>query len=454
MWHMTRYLLTSGLLLAGTALAQETGTIERDGLGFVERIDKTVPTAPGSTLYLTTHKGSVEVQSWDKDEVRVEVVKRADAFTESGARELLADAQVFIETAEKGVEVRVESKEDLDDLELEFHVSVPSVYNLDLNTSGGSIEIGDLEGQVLAHTAGGSIAVGQIKNGKVDVETAGGSIAVASVEGGDSRTHTAGGSITIGSVSGTVEAETAGGSIGITRAGGTIRAETSGGSIDVGEGSQGVHVETSGGSIKIGKAGGLVEAETAGGSITIGPTSGQVNAETAGGSITIGPAEGNVRVETAGGSIRISESKGTVDAETAGGGITVDGSGGPVRVSTSGGGIQIAKARGFIEAETAGGGIDAELALSDMAADGHCTLKTAGGNLTLYLPEALPATIDARLHIERKVGRDYRIYSDFPITTQGEGTKLITGKGAVNGGGNAIYLETTNGDIYIKKGAQ
>lgn len=417
MWRMTRYLFASGLLLAGTALAQERGTVERDGLGFVEHIDKTVLAKKGGTLYLTTPKGSIEVQSWDKDQVRVEVTKKADAFTESGARELLADAQVFIETAEKGVAVRVESKEDLDDLDLEFHLSVPHVYSLDLNTSGGSIAIGDLEGQVLAKTAGGSIEVGQIKNGKVDVETAGGSI-------------------TIGTVSGTVEAETAGGSIHITRAGETIRAETSGGGIEVGEGSQGVHAETSGGSIKIGKAGGLVEAETAGGSITVGPS------------------EGDVRVETAGGSIHISESKGTVDAETAGGGITVDGSGGPVRLSTSGGGIQIAKARGFIEAETAGAGIDAELALTDMAADGHCTLTTAAGNLTLYLPAALPATIDAQLRIERKVGRDYRIYSDFPITIQGEGTKLITGRGEVNGGGNLMKLYTTNGDIYIKKGAK
>jgi hypothetical protein len=132
----------------------------------------------------------------------------------------------------------------------------------------------------------------------------------------------------------------------------------------------------------------------------------------------------------------------------------VDGSGGPVRANTVGGGITISRARGFIEAQTAGGSIEAELALADMKADGHCTLQTAGGNLTLYLPAELPATIDAQLRIERKVGRDYRIYSDFPVAIQGEGTRLITGKGEVNGGGNLMKLYTTNGDIYIKKGAK
>jgi len=449
------YLLTGGLLLAGTALAQERGTIERDGLDFVERIDKTVPAQARGTLRLITPKGSVSVQTWDKDEVRVEVAVEADAFTESSAREMLAEAQVFVESAAGGVEVRVESEDDLDDLELEFHFSVPQVYNLDLNTSGGSIEIGDgLEGWTLARTAGGSINVGHVQ-GRVDVETAGGSISIAGISGTadpNCRAHTAGGSITIGEVSGTVEAETAGGSIGIKLAGGTIRAETAGGSINVGEGKQEVHAETSGGSIQIGKAGGKIEAETAGGSIAIDAAGGMVSAETAGGSISVGPSGGNVEVETAGGSIRIGQSQGSVDAETAGGGITVEGSGGPVRVNTSGGGITIAKARGFIEAHTAGGGIEAELALTDMSADGHCTLQTAGGNLTLYLPEQLPATIDAQLRIERKVGRDYRIYSDFPITIQGEGTRLITGKGAVNGGGNLMRLYTTNGDIFIKKG--
>ncbi|MCC7265665.1 MAG: DUF4097 family beta strand repeat protein, partial [Candidatus Latescibacteria bacterium] len=435
--------------------AQETGTIERDGLGFVEHIDKTVPAKAHGTLRLITPKGSVGVKTWDQDEVRVEVAKETDAFTESSARETLAEARTFVETSEAGVVVRVESDEDLDDLELEFHFSVPRVYNLDLNTAGGSIEIGDnLEGWTLAKTAGGSIEVGHAK-GRVEVETAGGSIQIAGISGSadpNCRAHTAGGSIAIGEVAGAVEAETAGGSIDIAQAGGVIRAETAGGSIEIGEGSQAVYAETSGGSIQIGKAGGLIEAETAGGSITIGPTGGAVKAETAGGSITVGPTGGNVVVETAGGGIRIGQSQGSVDAETAGGGITVDGSGGPVRVSTSGGGIQIDKAGGFIEAETAGGGIEAELALTDLKADGHCTLKTAGGNLTLYLPGALPATIDAQLRIERKVGRDYRIYSDFPITIQGEGTKLITGQGQVNGGGNPIKLYTTNGDIYIKKG--
>ncbi len=438
MWHMTGYLLASGLLLAGTALAQETGTLEREGMGFVERIEKVIKVEKGGTLYLSTPRGSVEVRTWNQNEVRVEVVKEAETFTEGNAKELLSDLQVYIETSEKDVRVRVESPEDLelDDLELEFKLTVPQVYNLDLNTSGGSISVGDLEGWVIAHTAGGSIEIGHIENGRVEAETAGGSIEVAGVQGGDCRAKTAGGSIEIGQVSGSVDAETAGGSISIARAGGEIRAETAGGSIQIGEGGQRINAETAGGSISVGKATGTVEAETAGGSIQIGPTGGGVEAETAGGSITIGTSQG------------------AVTAETAGGSITVNGSGGPVQVSTSGGSIEIAGARGFIEAETAGGSIQAELTVTDKSADAHCTLKTAGGDVTLFLPEDLPATIDAQLRIERKVGRDYRIYSDFPITIQGEGTKPITGKGQINGGGNLMKLSTTNGDIHIKKGTK
>ena len=106
MRSMRGCLLASGLLLAGTALAQERGEVYRQAMGFVERIDKTVPTAKGGTLYLTTPRGDIRVNAWEKDEVEVKVVKKADALTESSARKLLDRAQIFVEASDKDVRVR------------------------------------------------------------------------------------------------------------------------------------------------------------------------------------------------------------------------------------------------------------------------------------------------------------------------------------------------------------
>lgn len=399
MWRAVTCLTASGLF-AGTALAQESGTVEREGvMSYAERIDRTLSAAPGTTLYLVSSRGSVQVESWDQDEIQVVVTKKARALTEDRARELFADFQVHIDTEDEEVRVQASSQGDQqgDSLELVFEFRVPKVCNLELKTSGGSISIGDLEGRVRARTSGGSIEVGYLKNGPAEIETTNGSIDIGGIENGDARARTTGGSIDIGRVAGHVDAQTSGGSITVERAGGTVRARTTGGSIEV-----------SG-------AGGQVWAETSGGSIEIGQT------------------------------------QGAVEASTSGGSIQLEGAGGPVRAHTLGGSIQISAARGFIEAETSGGSIEAELAVTDPSADAHCTLKAAGGDLILYLPADLPATITAELHIDHQDERNYRIYSAFPLTIQGEGTETISGRGQINEGGNPINLSTVNGDIHLEK---
>ncbi len=210
-------------------------------------------------------------------------------------------------------------------------------------------------------------------------------------------------------------------------------------------------VQTSGGGIQVGESGGDLSATTTGGSIQVGKAGGHVTVTTEGGAITIGPVAGRVFARTAGGGISIERSQSAVDAETEGGSIQVGGSGGPVRVSTSGGNIRVRNARGYIEARTEGGSIEAELLIADRRIDTHCTLETSGGDITLFLPEALSATLSAELRVKRKAGRDYRIVSDFPLVIKGDDPKRIVGFGDLNGGGYPIRLSTVNGDIYIKK---
>ena len=44
-------------------------------------------------------------------------------------------------------------------LRVKFTITVPHKYNIDVDTSGGSININDLTGDVLAQTSGGSIKI-------------------------------------------------------------------------------------------------------------------------------------------------------------------------------------------------------------------------------------------------------------------------------------------------------
>jgi DUF4097 and DUF4098 domain-containing protein YvlB len=262
-----------------------------------------------------------------------------------------------------------------------------------------------------------------------------------------------------------IDLDTEGGEIEIADLDGNVMARTSGGGIEVGRITGQVEVRTAGGSIEIEEGGSRVIAKTAGGGIKIRRSAGSVEANTAGGSIELGPSGGDVELKTAGGSIRIEESGGRVRAETAGGSISVDGSNGPVDVRTAGGSLRIENARGAIEAHTSGGSIEAELVVSDSGTDTSCNLETAGGDVTIHLPENLAATIDAEIRVRDNDSgwgrRDYEILSDFDIPVEEDSGKdddrrwrddsRVTARGDINGGGDRIKLSTANGDIHILK---
>jgi DUF4097 and DUF4098 domain-containing protein YvlB len=140
----------------------------------------------GGTLYLESDSGSVDVQSHGKDTVEVLVKMKGD------------DADSFNVTYEQdGNDIKIEGERDRSffnrSSNVRFIIKIPSKYNVDLDTGGGSIELSDLNGTVQAHTSGGSISLGRIK-GDVKVKTSGGSIRVEEVAG-NINAHTSGGSI-------------------------------------------------------------------------------------------------------------------------------------------------------------------------------------------------------------------------------------------------------------------
>lgn len=434
----------SGILMVAAAVllvsfvlagAQERGKIEPQGKGYIEEILKTLDVREGGTLYLTTPTGPIEVESWSKSEVEVRVRKKYGGSSEDRAMKAFDEVEVYISQKGEDVHVEVESgrRNFGRKMNLSFKVMVPERYSVDLETKGGSIDIDDLEGNVLAETAGGSISVGQITNGDVDVETKGGSISIDGVENGNCTAETAGGSISVGDVSGTLDARTAGGSISLANIGGRTIAKTSGGSISVAG------------------SGGDLTAKTAGGSIRIGQVNGDVEARTAGGSVSVGPASGNVDANTSGGSIKVDESGGSVTAKTSGGSIRVAGSEGPILVNTAGGSIEVSDARASVEAKTSGGSIEAEMVTSDRNVDTHCVLKSSGGDLTLWIPEDLGATFDIELKLSDDwTDEDYDIETEFPLKIN-RSSRRITCEGEINGGGSPIRLYTVNGDIKVKK---
>lgn len=372
-----------------------------------EKIEKSFSVKKGGELIIDSDLGEIRVDTWGEDEVSVLIKKQAlnqerlDAFE--------------VEIEQRGNDIHIRGDNELNNrIRVEFRVKVPKEYNVDLSTGGDSINVDDIIGDVKLDTSGGSITIGNVNGGDIDAHTSGGNIRVGDVNG-DLKVHTSGGSIILGTVTGKSS------------------------------------IHTSGGNISLSHGGRDVNAYTSGGGIMIGPSKGNVNVHTSGGNINIGMTDGDVDADTSGGSVSVSGSKGKIGIKTSGGNLSVESSGGPVRANTSGGSIRIMQAKGAIDARTSGGAIEAEMIETDNSKDTHVILHSSGGPLTVYLPATIEATVSADLKISWVADRDYEIYTDFPLSIKGEDTDHISARGEINGGGDRIQLSTTNGDIQILK---
>jgi len=376
---LTRIFITAiiALFAISFALASEEGTRS-----------KSFNVSKGGTVEISTSVGDIRISTWEKNEVYVNI-------------EGLDDEDISqVKMSQSGNVVRVSYRTGWGDGSghARFNVNVPSQFNLDLNTSGGDLEVkGVLTGKIDGSTSGGDIKLSNVFSGPIDVSTSGGDITTGKLEG---------------------------------------------------EG----HLKTSGGDIHVGSVNGSLYANTSGGNIRVETVSKTLEAKTAGGDIVIGDVGGEARVSTSGGDVNVGKVSGKATLSTAGGDIELKGASGKVNARTSGGDVKLQNITGSIDAKTAGGEVEVELIPSGK---GGSRLASAGGDVRLYIDENSKATIEATIRLDGwgwKKSR-YVVKSEFPKETYetDEEAGEIRAVYKLNGGGELIELSTSNSNIEIHK---
>jgi DUF4097 and DUF4098 domain-containing protein YvlB len=391
---------TPSVSLAATGQAYlKRGEPQREGRGWVEVSDCGAIVPEGGKLTLRADAGSVSVAVGDSGRIACQV--RIAAYTGDRADAVRMFRGIDLDLHLTGNGAALTARDTSahrrhSRLEVQFNFNVPRRFNVDLETHGGDIEVVALDGELRATTAGGEIRTGDI-SGPVYLETAGGSIRVGNV-------------------------------------GQRLEATTAGGNVQVGDVNGNASIETSGGEIDAGMIKGSIHAQTAGGDIVVRGVTGPAVVETAGGHIQMGDCGGTVRAETSGGNIRVHSARGMVRAETAGGGIA------------------LFRLQSGVEAETAAGPILAEI-LASREAFAASDLETSVGDIQVFVPVNLPVRVDAI--IDQAAG--HRIFSDFPLTYQGQSEeggfpfRTVHGECTLNGGGKALKIHTEMGNIEIHK---
>lgn len=384
-------------------------------------VDRTgaVDTRDGLRLRLMTDLGNVRILAAPasaQPQVRYKVHIETDSRNPQ-ARQLLERYALTVTSLPSGVWINgatpqgSRKRAPLAQFWVSFEVTVPPAYSVDVATQGGDIESQDIGGTASLVTQGGNVTAGRIGS---------------SVRGAASqplaRLETQGGHITVSDVAGGLRAYTAGGHINAHNVAGNA------------------FLHTGGGHVRAERIDGRADLETGGGNVTVREARGGVAVRTAGGQIDFGEAFGSVRAQTGGGGIRIVHVAGPIELETSNGSICLTRVAGAVRAATGSGSITA-----WINPEVSKGGPN-RLELS-----GASALESGHGDIIVYLPRSLAATIEAVVAI----GGEHGIQADpgvplkiLPVSVPGNGP--VRAEAALNGGGEMLRIKTGSGTIRLE----
>ena len=185
------------LAFAGLAVASAACVVSVDAGRYTTREEKTFTVSGTPDVTAITFDGSVEVRSWDKAEVRIEVEKQA-------ADKRLADA----------IEVKAEQSGNAITVEVKKPAAAQSFFGLKVSPSAKIIATVPRKCNVVARSGDGSLTIERIE-GNLDLNTGDGSIKVVELSG-LVRAHTGDGSLTFEDIQGAADIDSGDGSGSVT----------------------------------------------------------------------------------------------------------------------------------------------------------------------------------------------------------------------------------------------
>ncbi len=343
---------------------------------------KTFKVNKGGSLSVSLAAGDIQIKTWDKNEVEVLYEEDEDDYRD-----------VKILQDDSNITIRSDSYTD-------FEITVPSEYNLSLNSSGGDIKVlGNIKGEIDANTAGGDIQLKDV-NGEIQASTAGGDVKCGNIKGN-------------------------------------------------------VKLSSSGGDIVVGKVEGECIVSTGGGDVSVDNVEKTLTVSTGGGNVTSSNVGNDVKITTGGGDVSVNNISGTTVVTTGGGNVTgtkIDKGG---TVTTGAGDVVLKNLSGEIIVTSGAGNIITEFV---SVGNKESKIITGYGDLTVYIPENARVTIEATIKFAEgntwtidKKGISELIKSEFKSSTEDKRKGEYHAVYNVNGGGTNIYLETSIGLIEIKK---
>lgn len=203
-------------VLVAAVLALGGCEVNLNSEGVVTRETKRFTVSGPAEVELATFDGAIEVHSWDRDEVEIEIERRAME------QRLVEEMTVTAEQQGNRIVLKVTGPsrgQNFDGIQIGVHfspsarlrVALPRTTQLSASTEDGSITVEDVSGRIRLVTGDGSVR-GSRLNGDIHVRTGDGSIRLDRADG-SLDLETDDGSITVDARASALRARTSDGSI-------------------------------------------------------------------------------------------------------------------------------------------------------------------------------------------------------------------------------------------------
>jgi DUF4097 and DUF4098 domain-containing protein YvlB len=174
----------------------------------------------GGRLEMNVDRGDVHITGTDGSVVSIRLTRQVTGESDTEAAQILNDERVVLKQDGNEISITAENPPELQhtsffnhpNLDAHYEITLPRQFEAHVETSGGEINVSDIQGSINLKTAGGRIVCNKIT--------------------GDVNAHTIGGDVQATECKGRLDLETMGGSIAIDGfAGPSVHATTAGGSV-------------------------------------------------------------------------------------------------------------------------------------------------------------------------------------------------------------------------------
>lgn len=215
-FQIRRSVLAAGaVLIASILMTACEVNLNSEGLSSLDKRTYTVTGQP--EVVLDTFDGAIEIHSWDRNEVEVEIEKRAME------QSLIDEIKVEAEQQGDRIVVRITGprRSKFSGVTIGVNISptarlrvvVPRSANLDVKSGDGSIRAEAIDGKIVLHTSDGRVTASRLS--------------------GDIQIRSGDGSLRLDHMAGKLDLETEDGSIGLDGSPTVLRAKTGDGSIRI-----------------------------------------------------------------------------------------------------------------------------------------------------------------------------------------------------------------------------